>query len=87
MDCIKIDLPRELNTIELHVIADTHHGDKFCDVQLIKKRLDYIAQTPNAYVLWNGDLVNWATKLHVSDPYTTPADGTDTSHSRYDSTT
>lgn len=69
MDCIKIDLPREQNRIELHVIADTHHGDAFCDVRAVKQRLDYIAQNKNAYVLWNGDLVNWATKLHISDPY------------------
>jgi len=69
LDCIKIDLPRDLMYIELHTLADLHKGDAFCDNKLIKKRLEHIKETKHAYALFNGDLVNWATRLHVSDPY------------------
>lgn len=69
LKAIKCDLPRELNTLEIHTMADLHIGDRFCDMELIKKRLGSIKSTPNAYIILNGDIVNNATKTSVSDCY------------------
>ena len=44
-------------------------GDKFCDYQEINRRTETIKNTPNAYCILNGDLVNNATKTSISDSY------------------
>lgn len=67
---IKQDLPTDLSQIELHVFADDHQGDAHCDLDLVKKRIEYVKDTPNAYALLNGDIMNNATKTSVSDTYT-----------------
>lgn len=69
MKTIKISLPRELKNIEIHTFSDWHIGDKACDMESIKQQLLHIADTPNAYVICNGDLMNNATKNSVSDCY------------------
>lgn len=69
MKVIKIDLPKELTNIEIHTLADLHIGDKFCDMEGIKSKIDYIKDTPNAYCILNGDLMNNATKTSISDCY------------------
>lgn len=66
---VRADLPRELKTLEIHIFADLHIGDKFCDMSLIKSRIDYLKETPNAYCILNGDLMNNATKTSMSDSY------------------
>ena len=69
MRTIKINLPRELKNIEIHTFSDWHIGDKACDIDSIKEQLEHIKNTPNAYVICNGDLMNNATKNSVSDCY------------------
>jgi predicted phosphodiesterase len=69
MNCIKIDLAEDLKQIEVHTLADLHLGDKHCDNKLIQERIRYIQETPNAYVILNGDLMNNATKTSISDSY------------------
>lgn len=69
MKVIKIDLPKELKSVEIHTLADMHIGDKFCDMEAIRSKIDYIKNTPNAYCILNGDLINNATKTSVSDCY------------------
>ena len=69
MKTIKINLPRELKNIEIHTFSDWQIGDKACDIESIKEQLTYIQNTPNAYVICNGDLMNNATKNSVSDCY------------------
>ena len=69
MNSIKADLPRTLQTVEIHTLADLHIGDPLSDKRLIKQRIDYIKDTPNAYAILNGDICNWATKNSVSDCY------------------
>lgn len=69
MRTIKINLPRELKTVEIHTFSDWHIGDKACDIESIKAQISYIKDTPNAYVICNGDLMNNATKNSVSDCY------------------
>lgn len=69
MNIIKKELSRSLKSIEIHSIADEHLGDKNCDTKNLIKRIDYIKNTPNAYCIVNGDLLNNATKTSVSDTY------------------
>jgi predicted MPP superfamily phosphohydrolase len=69
MKVIKIDLPTDLKNVEIHTLADLHIGDKFCDMEAIKNKINYIRDTPNAYCILNGDLMNNATKTSVSDCY------------------
>lgn len=69
MKVIKIDLPDDLDYIEIHTLADLHIGDNFCDMALIKEKIKYIEDNKHAYVILNGDLLNNATKTSVSDSY------------------
>ena len=69
MRTVKINLPMDLKSIEIHTFADWHIGDKHCDMDSIKAQIDYIKNAKNAYVICNGDLLNNATKTSVSDCY------------------
>lgn len=69
MQTIKCDLPETLDRIHLLAIADQHGGDPNSLPKLTKSRIDYIKNTPNAYCLFNGDLVNWASVMSISDTY------------------
>ena len=69
MKVIKVDLSQDLKSIELHTFADLHIGDKFANKDGIKERIEHIKNTPNAYCILNGDLMNNATKTSVSDSY------------------
>lgn len=65
--CIRADLPRDLERAEIHTMADLHIGDPHCDMGLIKKRIEDIRENPAAYIILNGDIVNWASKNSPSD--------------------
>lgn len=69
MRTVKVTLPRELKSAEIHTFSDWHIGDKACDLDSIKKQISYVQNTENAYVICNGDLMNNATKTSVSDCY------------------
>lgn len=69
MRVIKRDLPEELTHIELHIFADEHIGDEHCDVQRLKERIEYVKNTPNAYCVINGDIMDNATKTSIGDTY------------------
>lgn len=68
-DPVVIELSDELTNIELIPISDLHIGDPLCDISLVKKYIEYIKNTPNAYCVLNGDLINNAVKMSVSDVY------------------
>ena len=70
MKVIKIDLPRELESIELHPFADEHIGDEHCDLKRLLDRIEYVKNTPNAYCILNGDIMDNATKTSIGDTYT-----------------
>jgi hypothetical protein len=70
MKIIKIDLPRELSSVELHTFADEHVGDELCDIKRLMERIEYVKNTPNAYCILNGDLIDNATKTSIGDTYT-----------------
>ena len=69
MTSVKVSLSSDLQSIELHTLSDWHIGDKFCKMNEIKAITKHIKETPNAYCILNGDLVNNATKSSVSDCY------------------
>ena len=70
MKVIKIDLPSELEQIELHTFADEHIGDEHSDIKRVLQRIEYVKNTPNAYCILNGDIIDNATKLSIGDVYT-----------------
>ena len=70
MRTIKLDLSRDLQNVELHVFADEHFGDEHCDVNRLLSRIEYVKNTPNAYCILNGDIIDNATKTSIGDTYT-----------------
>lgn len=69
MKVIKIDLPKDVEKIELHTFADEHIGDEHADLERLKQRIEYVANTPNAYCVLNGDIIDNATKTSIGDIY------------------
>jgi predicted phosphodiesterase len=67
---IKIDLPQDLLLMEIHTFADEHIGDEHCDIKRLKERIEYVKNTPNAYCIMNGDILDNATKTSIGDTYT-----------------
>lgn len=70
MKVIKVELGRELTGIELHTFADEHIGDQHSDVKRVLQRIEYVKNTPNAYCILNGDIIDNATKTSIGDTYT-----------------
>ena len=70
MKVIKIDLPRYLEQIEIHTFADEHLGDMCCDVKRLMQRIEYVKDTPTAYCILNGDIIDNATRNSIGDTYT-----------------
>lgn len=68
MRAIKCDLPYA-DEIEIHTFADLHIGDAQCDYKGILDRLEYVKNTPNAYVILDGDLMDTAIANSVGDTY------------------
>lgn len=67
MKVIKADLPRDIEVLELHTFADEHIGDDCCDLPRLKARIDYVAATPNAYCILNGDILDYASRSSIGD--------------------
>ena len=59
----------EDNEFQLMALGDFHIGDEFCDLDEIKRALKYVENTPNCYLILNGDLMNNALKTSKSDSY------------------
>lgn len=70
MKVIKIDLPSELQQLELHIFADEHIGDEYSDMKRLLERIEYVKNTPNAYCIMNGDILDNATRTSIGDTYT-----------------
>ena len=67
MKVIKADLPRDIEILELHTFADEHIGDDCCDLNRLNARIDYVANTPNAYCILNGDILDYASRSSIGD--------------------
>lgn len=70
MNCIKIDLPRELPCLEVHTFADEHIGDEHSDMKRLRERIAQVENNPYAYCILNGDIIDNATKTSIGDTYT-----------------
>lgn len=70
MKTIKVDLAKDLDEIEIHIFADEHIGDPGCDMKYLQERIEYVKNTPNAYCILGGDLMDNATKTSIGDTYT-----------------
>lgn len=68
MKAIKCDLPL-FEVIELHSMADLHLGDLMSDYKLIMERIEHIKNTPNAYCILGGDLMDTAIASSIGDTY------------------
>ena len=55
--------------MELHIFADEHLGDEHCDVKRLIQRIEYVKNTPSAYCILNGDIVDNATRTSIGDVY------------------
>lgn len=68
MKAIRCDLPYA-EQIEIHPMADLHIGDSMSDFKLIMERIEHIKNTPNAYCILGGDLMDTAIASSVGDTY------------------
>ncbi len=68
MKAIRCDLPFA-ETVEIHPMADLHIGDSNCDFKLITERIEHIRNTPNAYCILDGDLMDTAIASSIGDTY------------------
>lgn len=68
MKAIRCDLPYS-EQIEVHPMADLHIGDSMSDYKLIMQRIEYIKNTPNAYCILGGDLMDTAICSSIGDTY------------------
>jgi hypothetical protein len=69
MKAIKIDLPEDLKGIQIKIFGDEHIGDEHCDLKRLKERIEYVANTKDAYCVLNGDVIDNATKTSIGDTY------------------
>lgn len=70
MKTIKIELSQDISQLEVHTFADEHVGDEHCDIKRLLERIEYVKDTPNAYCILNGDIIDNATKTSIGDTYT-----------------
>ena len=70
MERIRIDLSQDISQLEVHLFADEHIGDEHCDIKNLISRIEYVRNTPNAYCILNGDILDNATKTSIGDTYT-----------------
>lgn len=66
---VKVKLNTLSNNIKLYTLADLHIGAAECDIELIKKVIKFIHDTPDTYVVLLGDILNTALKNSKSDIY------------------
>ena len=68
LDMIVHELP-DFETIQLYSISDVHVGERSLDKQYFKNFITMLANTPNAYCVLAGDLLNNAIVSSVSNTY------------------
>ena len=67
MKVINTELSRDIDILELHIFADEHIGDDNCDIERLQARVAYVANTPNAYCVMNGDILDYASRTSIGD--------------------
>lgn len=66
---IKTKIESDENYLRLYVLSDLHIGDSLCDIEKIKKVVEFIKKDRNMYVVTLGDVLNTALKNSKSDIY------------------
>lgn len=69
MKVIKRDLGTQFKEIKLLCLSDFHIGDELCNLKLIREVLNNVKESPNTFIVLNGDLVDNATKNSVGSVY------------------
>ena len=69
MKVIKRDLGEQFSSIKVLALSDFHIGDELCNLKLIRSVLEEVKNSPNTFIILNGDLINNATKTSVSNIY------------------
>jgi predicted phosphodiesterase len=73
---LKIKLEKEDildDKLEIFALGDLHIGDHNCDYKLLNRQIEYIAKTPNCFVIGMGDYLNNALRLSKTDVYSAVA--------------
>jgi len=60
-------LDPDIKWLEFHILSDWHYGNPFCNTKRILRDRDYIKDTPNAFVIFIGDLCESAIKTSKGD--------------------
>ena len=68
---------RDIERLEILVLADLHIGDRQSDVRLVQSLVDSVRDTPERYCILAGDLMNNALIGSKSDVYTAPMSPTE----------
>ena len=68
MKAIRCDLACK-DVAEIYPLADLHIGDSQCDYKLILEMIEHIKNTPNAYCILDGDLMDTAIASSIGDTY------------------
>jgi predicted phosphodiesterase len=69
MKVIKRDLGVEFKSIKVLALSDFHIGDSLCNLKLIRQVLEDVKNSPNTFIILNGDLMNNGIKNSVSSVY------------------
>jgi predicted phosphodiesterase len=64
-----VALPQDIEAAYIVPLADLHIGDPLFDEQRCQRLVRWIAETPNAWAVLVGDVMNTATKTSKSDIY------------------
>ena len=67
MKPVVLELPENLEHIDVHLLGDWHIGDPLCDLVSVAEKLDVIRDNPNAYCILGGDLCDMALRDSVGD--------------------
>lgn len=67
MKIINALLPKDIETLEIHLFADEHIGDDNSDLDRLIKRIEYVQNKPNAYCILNGDIIDYTSKTSIGD--------------------
>ncbi len=59
----------DFSEIQILPLADLHLGDPHSDFKRIQEWIDFIKNTPNAFAILNGDLMDAATVSSIGDTY------------------
>lgn len=69
MNSFILELESNAGLIEIVPFFDVHIGDPQCNIDLLKRWIEYVGETPNAYAILGGDLINNTIKNSVGDVY------------------